>query len=73
MHRVPDVLERLDRGDISAIQDEIRRSTRRGLPLGEDRFRARVLASLDADDRADLEPLAEAFGREEPGESALGV
>jgi putative transposase len=73
MHRVPDVLERLDRGDISAIQDEIRRSTRRGLPLGEDRFRARVLASLDADDRADLEPLAEAFGREEPGESGLGV
>lgn len=71
--RVPDVLERLDRGDITAIQDEIRRSTRRGLPLGEDRFRARALASPGADDRTDVGPLDETLGFEEPGTSRIRV
>lgn len=35
--RVPDVLERLDRGDPSSIQQEVRSKTQRGVPLGEGR------------------------------------
>lgn len=35
--RVPDVLARLDRGDASAIVQDLRSRTQRGVPLGEDR------------------------------------
>jgi len=73
MIRVPDVLERLDRGDIAAIQDEIRRSTHRGLPLGEDRFRARVLASPDTDDRTDAGLPGGSPGLDETSASRVGV